>query len=66
MEDGMTKSLPENEALRRKGPVLDQRQQQIDPAGQHRVDQDEVSAKRSQKQPGQSLTDPQEEPDDAK
>lgn len=61
----MTKSLPANEALRRKGPVLDQRQQQIDPAGQHRVDQDEVTANGSQKQPGQTPTEPQEESDDA-
>lgn len=38
--------------LRQPAPnVIDQRQQQIDPAGQHRVDTNE-SAKHSSKQPG--------------
>lgn len=53
----MTKEPPSNEALRHKNNVIDQRQQQIDPAGHHRVDPNEA-AKRSQKQPGQDLADP--------
>jgi hypothetical protein len=65
MEDDMSETQPANEALRRKGNVIDQRQQQIDPAGKHRVDQNDAGPKRSQKQPGQSLVDPQGGHDDA-
>ena len=54
---------PSNLALRHKGGVIDQRQQQIDPAGKHRVDPNARAAKRSQKQPGQSLEDPQDSTD---
>ena len=55
----MKGKIPSNAALRKKdGGVIDQRQQQIDPAGKHRVDPNEA-AKRSQKQPGQVLHDPQ-------
>jgi hypothetical protein len=50
--------VPSNEALRRKGRVIDQRQQQIDPAGHHRADPNDAGGKRSQKQPGQDLRDP--------
>jgi len=32
----MTDKTPSNEAMRQKGRVLDQRQQQIDPAGKER------------------------------
>lgn len=40
------------ETLRRPAPgMIDQRQQQIDPAGHHRVDLNEA-AKHSRKQPG--------------
>lgn len=60
----MTDKTPTNEELRAKDGVIDQRKQQIDPAGKHRVDVNE-SAKRSQKQPGQDLRDPQEDADDA-
>lgn len=59
----MTENIPSNEALRQKGSVIDQRNQQIDPAGRHRIDQNEA-AKRSQKQPGQDLHDPQDTPKD--
>lgn len=59
----MKEKLPANEALRRKDGVIDQRKQQIDPAGKHRVDQNEA-AKRSQKQPGQDLRDPQDGDED--
>jgi hypothetical protein len=62
----MTNDRPANEDLRRKGNVIDQRQQQIDPAGKHRADDDEAGPKRSQKQPGQSLIDPQGDTDHAK
>lgn len=65
VEDAMTEKTPANEALRHKGGVIDQRQQQIDPAGKHRADPDDA-AKRSQKQPGQDLRDPQQEADHAK
>ena len=58
------KKTPSNEALRKKDGVIDQRKQQIDPAGKHRVDQNEA-AKRSQKQPGQDLRDPQGDASDA-
>lgn len=61
----MKKERPTNEALRRKDGVIDQRKQQIDPAGKHRVDQNK-SAKRSQKQPGQDLSDSRDGHDDAK
>ena len=61
----MEEKTPSNEALRKKGRVTDQRQQQIDPAGKHRDDPNEA-AKRSQKQPGQDLRDPQKGNDDAK
>lgn len=49
-----------NEVLRRKHGAIDQRKQQIDPAGKHRVDQNAVGSNRSQKQPGQDLRDPQD------
>lgn len=43
---------PANEKLRRPEPnVIDQRQQQIDPAGQHRIDRD-VRPDSNRKQPG--------------
>lgn len=52
-------SLPANEALRRPAPnVIDQRQQQIDPAGRHREDPD-ARPDANRKQPGGST--PQEE-----
>ncbi len=60
----MKEKMPSNEALRKKDGVLDQRNQQIDPAGMHRLDENEA-AKRSQKQPGQDRRDPQGEADDA-
>ena len=60
----MQEKTSSNEALRKKGGVIDQRQQQIDPAGKHREDPNEA-AKRSQKQPGQDLRDPQKGNDDA-
>ena len=50
----MQEKLPSNEALRHKGGVIDQRKQQIDPAGKHRVDLNET-AKQSSKQPGHGL-----------
>ena len=55
-----TSDEPANMVLRQQGGVIDQRQQQIDPAGKHRIDQNANSAKRSQKQPGQSLKNPQD------
>ena len=61
----MEEKTPSNEALRKKGRVIDQRQQQIDPAGKHRDDPNEA-AKQSQKQPGQDLRDPQKGNDEAK
>ncbi|MCE6952472.1 hypothetical protein LAZ40_13750 [Cereibacter sphaeroides] len=45
---------------RREGNVVDQRQQQIDPAGKGREDPGEAGPKRSQKQPGQDPKDPQD------
>lgn len=56
----MTDRTPLNEKHRKKDGVIDQRNQQIDPAGKHRVDHNAVDAKRSQKQPGQDMRDPQE------
>lgn len=64
-EEVMKKERPTNEALRRKDGVIDQRKQQIDPAGKHRVGQNKT-AKRSQKQPGQDLSDTKDGRDDAK
>lgn len=57
------KPLP-TPSQRDKGGVIDQRQQQIDPAAKHRADLNDA-AKRSQKQPGQDLRDPQQRPNDA-
>jgi len=52
MEADMSQKKSPTEALREKNNVIDQRQQQIDPAGHHRVDPNHA-AKGSQKQPGQ-------------
>lgn len=49
----MKQSKPSDTATRHKPGAIDQRKQQIDPAGKHRVDPNEA-AKRSQKQPGPS------------
>jgi hypothetical protein len=49
--------VPANERLRRKDPnVIDQRQQQIDPAGRHREDPD-ARPDSNRKQPGGSIQD---------
>jgi len=61
----MKPTRPANEALRQKGNVIDQRNQQIDPAGKHRVDVNSF-AKGSQKQPGKSDADKREGEDNAK
>lgn len=55
-----------NIELRQKGNVIDQRQQQIDPAGRHRDDPNAIGARRSQKQSGQSLDNPQDIEGDGK
>lgn len=49
----MAQKTPANEALRNKDDVIDQRSQQIDPAGKHRVDHNEIDGL-SQKQPGRT------------
>ncbi len=64
-ETQVNDKIPANEALRHQNGVIDQRQQQIDPAGKHRVDVN-ANAKRSQKQPGQDLRDPQKRRDNDK
>jgi hypothetical protein len=49
--------LPSNERLRERVPnVIDQRQQQIDPAGRYREDPD-ARPDANRKQPGGSITD---------
>jgi len=54
-------NAPSNERLRRPAPnVIDQRQQQIDPAGQHRRDPDDRPDTNT-KQPGGSIPDPGED-----
>ncbi len=60
----MQEKSPSNEALLKKGGVIDQRQQKMHPAGKNRDDQNEA-AKRSQKQPRRDLRDPQKGDDDA-
>lgn len=60
----MTPKTPANEVLRKKDGVLDQRSQQIDPAGKHRVDANERDGQ-SQKQPGQTKRDLRKAVDDA-
>ena len=62
----MTDQIPENEALRRKKNVIDQRQQQIDPAGRHREDPNDAGPKRAQKQVGQDMHNPQDGATDGK
>jgi hypothetical protein len=53
-DKGQPSQTPANERLRRPAPnVLDQRQQQIDPAGQHRRDPD-ARPDSNRKQPGGS------------
>lgn len=54
----MQEKKPANESLRRKDGVIDQRQQQIDPAGKHRDDPN-AAARRPQKQPGQDPGHPE-------
>lgn len=61
----MKEKTPSNDTLGNKDGVIDQPKQQFDPAGKVRVDQNEA-AKRSQKQPGQDLRDPEEVSDNAK
>jgi len=59
---------PTNKDLRTKGGVIDQRQQRIDPTGKHGAkpsDAGEAGPKPTQKQPGQSLRNPQDEADNA-
>jgi hypothetical protein len=56
---------PANERLRRPGPnVIDQRQQQIDPAGRQRHD-DNARPDTNRKQPGGSATTHQDQKDPA-
>ncbi|PTE20143.1 hypothetical protein C5F48_19130 [Cereibacter changlensis JA139] len=59
MTDPADKTDPTTKDLRREGKVIDQRQQQIDPAGKHREQPGEAGPHRSQKQPGQDPEDPQ-------
>jgi hypothetical protein len=59
-ETDMTEKIPANEALRHKPGVIDQRQQQIDPAGKLREDPNDAGPKRAQKQAGQDLRNPQD------
>ena len=52
------RNLPANEALRRPEPrVIDQRHQQIDPAGHHRTDVN-ANAPGTMKHPGAGAQDP--------
>lgn len=60
----MKEEIPANEALRKKDGVIDQRKQQIDPAGKHRVDPNEAT-EGSQKQPGQDAHDRKKDDDNA-
>jgi hypothetical protein len=64
-ENDMYGKAPSSKELRAKGGMIDERQQGIDPAKRPRVDPTN-KAKRSQKQPGQDLTDPQKKSDDGK
>lgn len=61
----MLRRTPANEILRNKDGVIDQRSQQIDPAGKHRVDPN-VRDGKSQKQPGQTPHEARKAADDAK
>jgi hypothetical protein len=65
MENAMYGKAPSSKELRAKGGMIDERQQGSDPAERHRVGPNNT-AKRSQKQPGQDLTDPQKKGDDGK
>lgn len=57
MQEDRRETLPANERLRRPQPhVIDQRQQQIDPAGHHRVE-DNARPDSNRKQPGADGTD---------
>lgn len=52
--DKTTKEIIPTEELRKPAPnVIDQRQQQIDPAGKHRIDPDAVKSDTT-KQPGRT------------
>lgn len=55
MSDRMSNGIPANKKLRQPSPnVVDQRQQQIDPAGHHRRD-DDARPDTNRKQPGGSV-----------
>lgn len=60
----MTENRPTNKDLRTTDGVIDQRQQRIDPASKNGEASD-AGPKRSQKQPGQSLHNPQDGEDHA-
>ena len=61
----MPDDIPANEAARRKGRVIDQRQQQIDPAEHDSAGLNDAGPKRSQKQPGQDPGDSEKADRDA-
>lgn len=56
----MKDKMRSKETLLNKSCVIERREERIDPAGKRRVDPDEV-ARRSKKQPGQDLRDPQKD-----
>ena len=56
----MPEKTAANEVLRQKNGVIDQRQQQIDPAGKEREDPNEAGPKRAQKPDGPDLRAPQD------
>ncbi len=62
----MTQKRPTNEPRRKRKGVNDPRLRQTYPAGNPHHEPDDTENKRSQKQPGQDLSNPQKGDDDGK
>ena len=64
VEQRMTRKSPPDEAPQNSKAVTDHRDERVYPEGNRHVESDDTGPKRSQKQPGQDLRDPQGEDDD--
>jgi hypothetical protein len=64
VEKEMAEKVPSDEAQGKKNQLIGKLHQQFDPAEKIPVDPKNLGPKRSQKQPGQALRDPQEDTDD--
>ena len=60
----MSQDDPGNEASGKKNQVIEELHEKFDPGEKFPIDPEDSGPKRSQKQPGQGLDDPQKEADD--